>query len=63
LFKEFYFIINFCQMTRKVVYVAVYETARPRHLLVLHLTDEFVHSPHQMAQCYKCVSDSRFLGG
>ena len=50
-------------MTRKVVYVAVYETARPRHLLVLHLTDEFVHSPHQMAQCYKCVSDSRFLGG
>jgi hypothetical protein len=51
LFKEFYFGIC-CQMTRKLVSVAVCETVPPRHLLVLRLIDGFVDSPYQMAQCY-----------
>ena len=41
---------------RKLVYIAVCETGLPRHLLVIRLTDGFVHSPYQMAQCYKNVS-------
>jgi hypothetical protein len=46
-------------MTRNLVYVAVCETTRPRHLLVLRLTDDFVRSPYQMAQCiYQAVDFS-----
>ena len=64
--KEFCF-DNCCQMTRKLVYVAVCEIARPRHLLVLRLTDGFVHCPYQMAQCYTYVSTrqsiSRWMKG
>jgi hypothetical protein len=43
-------------MTSKLVCIAVCETARPRHLLVLLLTDGFVHSNYQMAQSYNDVS-------